>query len=424
MSCFEGLSPKSPRVRELNLEYFTNLEKGRSMKKRNKELFDSMKLICHENGFSRETQSSICVRDTKESEEWLKKISSHHMNLESEFSVKSIDTVFSTTEFFFNNEKYLIVVGIDDLEIDDLAFEFIENNAGIFTLFASKGIINLIDPKKSAGNIYNQFLFKEDVDSVRYVDFEDLSQYFQPFIIFKFIDETIYRGMELGRLSAYISLQANIDFYRSKDDELYLAIKDFILNGDKNIKYHWLAKSLCSKTDLNVLFMDFYKMLERLYSIPTANTLQVELGVNHDCLFELVKKIEKTTGWRKNEKDGLASLLNLLEDRIVDEMFTIIESNYHPSYEPSNVKSKILNHETVCEHPDSTKEQIDDSRNQVRESKLNYLCDYIYKVRNSYVHYREALDVWLDNEKLMALIKALLLAVDPIYVNLLERTDH
>ncbi|EJB8574044.1 hypothetical protein RG677_000629 [Vibrio parahaemolyticus] len=413
--------PSHPIVQKLNSMYFRTLESGRSMKKRNELVFDHLKEACKENGYNQGTQKAICIKNDEDSKLWLQFASSHELEISTSFDIVSIDTGFSLSVFYYNMEKYLIISEVDSVELDPNGFELIENNSGIFTLFSSVGIIKSNDLRRDSGEIYEHILFEDDdKDLIRYVELEDIIKFYQPFFIFKFIDESIYKNMDMSQLSSYIALEINSEFYNEKEVDLYSSLKDFIINGDPSINLNRLAKSICVKSDLYALYMDLYKMLERLYSLPSAKALKSAVGAEENCLFMLVKSLEKTTGWRKNEKEGLILLFQSLTTDEINHMYEIIEKNVHKNFDTSKIEVKSNRYKRVCDDASSSGDEKGELREELELAKVNFLCNYIYSVRNSYVHYRELLDTHLSKDQLVALCKAMLIAVDPIYVRLLE----
>ncbi|OQK46730.1 hypothetical protein XM75_c20274 [Vibrio vulnificus] len=417
----DNLLPTTPIVRELNKQYFGMLETGRSMKKRNECVFKHLKDACKEQGYNQSVQDAICIRNTEDSQSWLKYITSHKLEISTSFEIVSIDSGFSLSVFYYEMEKYLIISGVGSVELDPDGFELIENNSGIFTLFSSVGVIKTVDIKRDAGDIYEHILFEDDdPKTIRYVELDSIIDFYQPFFVFKFIDESMYKSMDMSRLSSYIALEVNADFYTAKEVDLYCMLKELIINGDRAINLTWLAKSICVKSDLYVLYMELYRMLERLYALPSAKALKGEVGAEQECLFTLVKSLEKTTGWRKNEKEGLVSLFQSLETDEVDEMYNILKSFVHKDFDMSNVDTKSASYTRAYNDTTSNEDERFKLLKEVELAKVNFLCNYIYSVRNSYVHYREVLDTHLRKDQLVALCKAVLVAIDPIYVRLLE----
>ncbi|QVK24429.1 hypothetical protein KHX94_08120 [Shewanella dokdonensis] len=192
---------------------------------------------------------------------------------------------------------------------------------------------------------------------------------------------------------------------------LFDSIIDLIKMGDKSLNFSFISKAILIKDEPYLLFMELYRMLERVYALPTVKTLKNELSIEMGNSWEILKLIEKNTGWRKKESEGLYSILSLLDEQILIDIFDLL-SHCHGSYFKKDAvdnRRKLLNN------------QSDQSNNeQLHSDWLNCLMealrDYIYTTRNSYVHYREVLEPHLEREQVLSLCKALLLIINPIYI--------
>lgn len=105
-------------------------------------------------------------------------------------------------------------------------------------------------------------------------------------------------------------------------------------------------------------FLEFYRCIERLFSLPTVVSLKGELGIAVAGV-AVSSILEKIIGWRKNEEAGLLTLL---------EECDAVCRRFHRLY--------IHLDETM--HRDYTAKSV---------------ATYVYQLRNSIVHYRPATDL-------------------------------
>ncbi|WP_457936541.1 hypothetical protein [Aeromonas veronii] len=421
----EHLTALSPVMNILNSKYFealqakTQLEEAeRSMIKRNKIIFDRLKEQASANGYSA-FHDAICISThNEETKNWLKTISSSQTELSTQFEENTfkLKDAFSITTFFYNNEKYIFISGVESLTLSSNWFEVIENNAGILTLFLSLNLIPFVNKSSDVGKIYDTILFLDDeLNGPRYIEKEDIESFLSNYCVFKIKNESNFINFDLYRLASYISLCLRRDFYVNVDLELTDSLEHLINDGDRNINFINFAKSVYIIDEPYILFMELYRMLERLYAIPTLRVLQGKLSLRGQCLWNISKELEQTTGWRKNEKEGLISLLDSLNVSQLFDMCTTIKTGSLKDFSIENVEYK----KTIFEAATSDDHRKIVVENEYKRAMISVLSNYIYQVRNSHVHYRENLNTYLSDDELRILCKAMLTAINPIYINTL-----
>ncbi|WP_313618989.1 hypothetical protein [Pantoea septica] len=412
---YEHVEAYSSLAQKLNFQHFSSEQENRSMTKRNQKLFDILKAISEENGFDKKNysyQEKICIETNQSEKDWLQTLSSDEEFCgANSFNIVNVVNVFSVSYFYYSGEKYLIISGLDDLTLDE-GFEFEEMNAGIFTLFSSLNLIKFKNFGNNISQVYDNFLFKEN-DEVRHIPMNNIISYFDPTYIFKVSKGTLYHELALDRMSSYIAISKIKEHY-PKDTPVFSLLQDLIIAGENSINFSHMAKAIFIKDEPYLLFMELYRMLERIYAIPTVNTLKNELSIGMNNHWDIISLIEKTTGWRKKENEGLYTLLSQLEPSTLNDAYNILCKNHGNYFNDDSVQKK----QKLLEGLDINSEHYPTTRTELQEAIKLCLRDYIYKTRNSYVHYREALESHLDQKMILSLCEALLMIINPIYVKL------
>lgn len=410
----EYISAFSPLASILNREFFCLMEneaESRSMIKRNKVIFDELKDKATKAGFGG-FHESICIGTDDYSKDWLQCASSLDYKVSSSFEIEKVSELFTISIFYYNGDKYIIISGLDGIELDNEGFEYIELNSGLFTLFTSVGLAEL---SSKIQVMFENFIYLGDHnEGVRYIDFQDLIQHYKPLRVFLIKKDQPVIDFDLKQLACYVALEYYREDYQQKR-EIHSYIFDLLKNANKNISLLRLPKCLSLSGEPYILFMELYRMLERLYSVPTVFALRDKLSIDEECPWMIFKIVEETTGWRKKEKDGLISLLNLLDDIILTKALNEILSNHHKNFDSKNYELKKSNLERLQSDNSTDEEAIKITKEELKECVVKLSADYIYMVRNSYVHYRDALDLHLTNEQINALCKAILTLLNPIY---------
>jgi len=427
-----NLSAYDPLTRELNLEYFKRLQlengdenSGRSMKKRNQVIFDRLKTLAEKHDYSPPFHNVICIETDDESKEWLTKISSSKSFIQTEFSESTIKLkdVFSITYFYYSDEKYILISGVDSLDLSPDGFEILDNNAGIFTLFLSLDIISLIDVDTNIGYIYDQFLFHDEKDTdedIRYIRRDDLERYHSNYHVFKINDDSRFINLNLYQMAAYVSLCLRHKLYEKYTCDITNDLESLILQADTRINFLNFAKAIYIVDEPYILFMELYRMLERLYAIPTIKILQGKLSLAGSCFWSVCKELESATGWRKNEKEGLLSLLDVLNSEQLADMCSILKTSKSSDFSLDNANLKKLNLDNYIATAEQDTNRVSMLEREYKSAMISVLSNYIYQVRNSYVHYRETLNTYLSEHELIVLCKAMLVTINPIYIKVLD----
>ncbi|MEA8826924.1 hypothetical protein PZS68_20065 [Klebsiella aerogenes] len=129
------------------------------------------------------------------------------------------------------------------------------------------------------------------------------------------------------------------------------------------------------------LFLDLYRCLEQLYTVLKLKSLVTKLPYN-GALAELAYLLEDELSWRPKEQDALASIL---------------------AHTVEDTRSKILS---------AFKLNITDST----EYSASKCASYIYKLRNSHVHFRPAMKAEnKPTEQWNEIVLAMCDAVDDVY---------
>lgn len=255
-------------------------------------------------------------------------------------SLSFIDTTYL-------NKRYLVILGIDltYLDIDYDHYDRIPNNSGIFTILLSDKLLPLaqnIDGK----SFENQIMYQHLDEKYSGHDFQDLENFFQPISILKIREESLLYDRNLFQIALnIISKNNSITVLNFENDALQKYI-DISLTKGLKFPYELILNSLLT-SKFKFCFLELYRVVERLF--PISYLQEFHISSKSQLNFpEFVQELETITSWRPKEDEALK--------RILDNM--------------GGGKNKILE--------DLTKDK----------GFGENLHNYIYKLRNSIVHFR------------------------------------
>ncbi|WP_041237854.1 hypothetical protein [Gloeothece citriformis] len=346
----------------------------------NKYIFHQLASFVEKNntGTPIDISQKRCIQTDDFEKEWLKKL-----------KVKETQPIlpnFKTASFEFDNKEYFVVVGWES-EPETIneniaeAIQLIELNAGIVTALLFELKI-LVRKKSDAYAIINNIFYpplEEIIEEIIKVDFRIVVDFFEPIFVYEIsIDSPFFNidQQKILKLSGlYISVNKENSFLNFSE-QTSLMFERIFLEGSTTIPYDNIVFSLVA-VYWKYCFLDIYRCIERLYPIVILKTLHQNLGIK-TSLLEFASNIEQYIGWRPRENEAINQLMDELPEDIV----------------------KLF-------------QEIKQFLEQTTEGKLG---DFIYKIRNSIVHFRPATQaIELDEENWDKLIRASLLAIEYWY---------
>ncbi|MGK7920937.1 MAG: hypothetical protein AB4080_13115 [Trichodesmium sp.] len=287
---------------------------------------------------------------------------------------------FQTASFEYKGNYYFVAIGLQEYiktNQDEEILQILELNAGIVTALLFELKIS-IDKKVDPYNIIEEIFYPSEDKRIPY-NFSTVKDFFEPICVYKIPENSPF-------LSLYnINITRISGFYVIKNTQLVLLkfssntldeFEKLFFEGSKNIPYENLLLSLVS-VSWKYSFLDIYRCIERLFPISELEELHQKLNIQYSLL-NFADNIESYIGWKPKENEALNKLINNSPDRAIQIL--------------RQVKADI----------EGTK-----------EGKLG---DFIYKIRNSIVHFRPAIQqIELDDKNWNQLIHSCLLVIEYWY---------
>ncbi len=351
----------------------------------------------------KEKKEKLCIETNEEEKEILQ-----YARITNEYKIYN---KFSFIELEFNEKKYIITKGLSDLtlsESDLKKYQYKEVCGGVFTILLSEGFIQ---PKKDKGGIfslYDKFLY-DDKDSLpRKIPHLELKSYFEEFQMLEILSDSLNSERVFGCLI----LEGNKHLLHSSiETDL---IKRTFENGSEILPFKKIIKSLLYYDEPKHLFLEVYRCIERLYSLPAMEKLKEKLkdnaNVEEVCVFTLSEVVENAIGWRQSEEAGLKMLITDISDSELDSALQFFDKT---SLNTGLLDIEADSKEAIQIEDDKRKQ---DKLSELKVKKANFIAKRIYKSRNSFVHFREVhATPYVEEEGIPYLCNLLFFLLDPIY---------
>lgn len=384
----------------------------RTMVEVNKSTFQILKEYVSSITEHTDFHDAICITcESEDVKEWLKKarFQDDEKKPKTYWFNEKTAAVFITHK----DKKYIAVKGVSDVTVDPQLLEFEEMNAAVFNLLIS---VKFTSPKIDSSQavfLYDNILYKSDTNqNLRRVTMNELSPFVDEVRLYKINEQSFCINYSLERVFCYLM------FLDIKEHEHITSFRnelfDTIINGNENIPFHQLSRSMKNIATPAHAFLDIYRCLERIFSAPTIKDLVHEFSeLSKHSTFHIMEKIESVTGWRQNEEQGLNKLINLLDFGDLNTLFSLLTSTTFNKSDFSEANVLVSSLSKI--NDESTEEYITQQR-MAKRSLANAITNKIYKSRNATVHYRPVFDKELitDNDFII-LYKICLMLVTKIY---------
>lgn len=319
-----------------------------------------------------------CIQTNEDDQQWLKKLKITNQ--------QSILPYFRTATFEFDHKNYFVAIGWEHkLEIEQEIIEEIELNGGMLTalLFELKvSVKQTADAYQIAQDI---FYPPENEEIIKY-EFSQINHFFEPVFVYQINDECPFIKVKSDviqiatvNLSAfYIIQQRQIISLKFREETLFVFERLFIesvemmqLDTFENLLFSLVSVSWKHS------FLDVYRCIERLFSISFWQGFYQNLGIK-DSLLNFSANIEKYTKWRPNEKEAINKLID--------------------------------------KSPEDATNILKEIKNDLDGNLEGDLGEFIYKIRNSIVHFRPATEpISINDKNWDKLIRACLLVIEYWY---------
>jgi hypothetical protein len=330
---------------------------------------------------TRKKMSFLPSKNFKEEFAHLKKIK----NLKSEFLLHDIQLF----EFNCDSSRYIGFIGLSDEEANSSLFDVEsifdeEASTAHYLLLASKGLMS-IKSDLNKDEIVEDLLYQQD-DTTMYNghDFEDIKHIFKDIVLLRIEpDCPLY---DLPSSSIAFTMVCDIKRFISLPfNESIRDFKNLFLSMNKIPKENvFLA---LTSTHYKHTFLELYRCIEWLYTIPRALKLKESISYNEKASILALECISQLS-WRRQEQDSL--------DKLIEKSF---DSN--PIF-----KEKVYWTPLFSTYVDSKTMLIDSKK----------ISKYLYSLRNQFVHqFKTEDEVSLSDSCWEQLIRFTLELIDILY---------
>ncbi|HAS6182205.1 TPA: hypothetical protein I7160_02215 [Vibrio vulnificus] len=379
----------------------------------NKELFDRIRKRLGQDGYS-DCHQAVYLSTELEEKNWIIEATSSIDGGYGKLSCIHSDNGIKFSELFFNDERYIVVNRSINFELDSALFQFEEPNAGVFTLAAWSEVVDLNESNLSI--LYEYFMFQDDskLKGLAYGDLID-KECFNEFSLIK-VKSLVATDLTLCRLASFILNEIAKSCHQNKIvyiDSCYSAISELMIRGGRAIPYDIIFSGLSHFNNPKFLFLDLYRVIERLFSRVYVSTLNrlLDTQIEHD---KLNKSVEKATGWRPNEESELKGLVSRLDSSIVLELYSELSKAKSLDMANDKIERAQLELDALIS-TDSPMENIEQKRVEIFKSKATIIAERIYKIRNSMVHYRVIFDDYIKIDDVYIVNSVMCVLVNKIY---------
>ncbi|NET78022.1 MULTISPECIES: hypothetical protein [Okeania] len=315
-------------------------------------------------------QKKRYIETDDEEKEWLKKLKIINQKYQ-------ILPNFATASFQYGGNDYFVAIGSQEyLENNQEVIQFIELNAGIVTALLFELKIS-VARKASPYDIADKIFYPSQKERIGY-DFSTVRDLFEPIFVYKIPENSPFLNLDditLIRISGFYAKNSQLVSLNFSSNTLNEFEKLFI-EGSKNIPYENLLLSLVS-VYWKYSFLDIYRCIERLFPISELEDLHTKLNIQ-DSLLNFADNIESYIGWKPKENEALNKLIK----------------------DSPNSARQILR-------------QVKANINNVEEGNLG---NFVYKIRNSIVHFRPAIkQIKFNDNNWDMLIHSSLLVIEHWY---------
>lgn len=319
-------------------------------------------------------QKKRCIETNDEDKEWLKSLNIINDKY-------YILPNFQTASFQYDGNDYFVTIGVQEyLENDrEEVIQLLELNAGIVTALLSELKIS-VDKKVDPYQIIEEIFYPSEDEMILY-NFSKVKDFFEPIFVYKIPKNSTFLSLDkinISRISGFYTVKSSQLISLNFSPNTLNEFEKLFIEGSQNIPYESLLSSLVS-VSWKYSFLDVYRCIERLFPISALEDLHKKLNIVYSLL-NFADDIESYIGWRPKENGALNKLIN---------------------YSPKIARQMLC--------------QIKGDIKGIEEAKLG---DFIYKIRNSIVHFRPAIQPItskLDDNNWNRLIHSCLLVIEYWY---------
>lgn len=275
----------------------------------------------------------------------------------------------------YHENQYLVVIGWDHVVEPLEVATAIEINAGLATMLLAElqvPVRQFTNPLK----VIDEIFIEGDDSNLAGFEANVVLQFFDPISVYEISENSSIKTNSIARLSCF--------FISKNKNKLSLPFSDDTINVLQRIGFEGVS-SIPFENILHAMnavrwehaFLEVYRCVEQMFSVPTIFLLRQTLSLSTP-IFNLSADIENITGWRAKEEDALKQICGEA---------------------PDEARKILLS--------------IDDAPDMSEQANLG---SFIYKQRNSIVHYRPGTKaVRMKDASWDKLIRGILLIIEYYY---------
>lgn len=261
-------------------------------------------------------------------------------------------------KLFHQDETYLGFYGfkIDDKGLDNQLLSRVPINAGILTIILSEShiqVANNIDP----ANAVELLTVAHKDPAYKGYDFEDIHSIIEPIDLFSIPSQSRLNSLDIYRILIYVVCNDKSRISLPFTKRTISKFEKLAIEGAECISYENIYYAL-SSVNFRHCFLEIYRNIERLYPVCYISDFHDDLKIELSFLL-FSSKLEKFTSWKPREESAIEKLFSLNPQDISEAFQELLKS---------------LKLESTKDH------------------------QFLYKLRNSIVHFRLSQESFVINE--------------------------
>lgn len=330
----------------------------RNMRTTNSEAFKLL-IQDYEGRVDKTASTGIRYIKTNDSEkEWLQKLKIGDTQL--------LTQKITACVIDYNGEVYFALIGASiDTHVDPSLLLEVELNAGIITVLLSVGLLN-INSSINLLEFEENILSQHEADDYSGHSYDELLPFLQPVMLYKIPPKSVFEwDCNIYRISTYI--------FSTETAELSLNYKTNTLNqfvliaseGVQAVPYENIFNSMIS-VNWKYSFLELYRSIERLFPITDLQEFYKQSNISMPFL-DFAAKIEDVLNWKPKEDDAIKKIFdNCREDLKIEIKAWAVKVSGNKDTEPSKYIYKLRNsivhfrakHENIDCQPDDWDELV------------------------------------------------------------------
>lgn len=316
--------------------------------------------------------------ENRDKSRWIKRLSEHDANLMSKADVISTVKVtrqIKAVQIEYENFRYMAILGLPLIDSAPDGLILIDHTPGLFAI----AVIGAdVGPNATAYQIKQAIEYSHEGDpGFEGIDLAEISCLFPLIQVFQ-ADKNYEFTAELVRVLGTLTASSYFDGPIGLDSSTLSETQALFEGGCEFVPFEAILQGLLS-ISWSGFFLELYRAIEQLYAVPKLLALATVWPVTGKYS-DMAANLEKHLGWRPKENESLAGLIDCCSDA-----------------------TKISLGLAFCQ-------------NRENPMEAETIANCIYKLRNSLVHFRQALlTARLDDSDWNTKIRAMIALMNEVY---------